>query len=114
MLGQARMLISVPLAVEYEAVLLRPENLERAQATHAEIERLIDAVIAQSETVDIAFLWRPSLKDPADEMVLDTAVNGRADRIITFNLTDYSGAERFGIAVSRPGPAWRSLMGAQQ
>jgi hypothetical protein len=56
--------------------------------------------------VDITFLWRPTLRDADDEMVLETAVNGRADRLLTFNERDFIGAEKFGIAVVRPRPAW--------
>jgi predicted nucleic acid-binding protein len=48
------------------------------------------------------------LRDADDEMVLETAVNGRADRLLTFNERDFIGAEKFGIAVVRPGPAWRA------
>jgi hypothetical protein len=54
------------------------------------------------------FLWRPQLRDPNDEMVLDAAVNGGADCIATFNIADYlPAAARFGIAVERPGDILR-------
>jgi hypothetical protein len=51
--------------------------------------------------VIISYLWRPILRDPNDELVLETAVNRRADRLLTFNERDFAGAERL------PGPAWR-------
>jgi putative PIN family toxin of toxin-antitoxin system len=101
------MLISVPLALEYEAVLTRPEHLKRARASLRDVSLLLDAVVRQGERVAISYLWRPTLRDPGDEMVLETAVNGRADWIVTFNIDDYTGAERFGINIGRPGPAWR-------
>jgi hypothetical protein len=50
------------------------------------------------------------LRDPADEMVLEAAVNGAADLLITFNVRDFTGAGRFGIGVEQPGAAWRRLM----
>jgi predicted nucleic acid-binding protein len=57
--------------------------------------------------VKIDFLWRPSLKDPEDEMVLETAVNGGADLLLTFNARDFSGAWAFSVEIEQPGPAWR-------
>jgi predicted nucleic acid-binding protein len=57
--------------------------------------------------VIISYLWRPILRDPNDELVLETAVNRRADRLLTFNERDFAGAERFAPRVRRPGPAWR-------
>ena len=52
--------------------------------------------------VEIALLWRPALRDPDDEMVLEVAANGRADRLLTFNERDFAVAERFGVPVVRP------------
>lgn len=101
------MLISVPLALEYEAVLMRPEHLRRSRASEADVHLLLDAIVRQGERVAISYLWRPALRDPGDEMVLETAVNGHAAWIVTFNVDDYVGAERFGINVGRPGPVWR-------
>ena len=58
------------------------------------------------EAVEIRFLWRPQLTDADDEMVLETAVNGRAEAIVTFNRRDFEpAASRFGIAVLAPGEA---------
>lgn len=63
----------------------------------------VDAVIAMAEPVKVHFLWRPQLRDPGDEMVLETAVNGRADLLVTFNERDYGTVpERFGIQVTTP------------
>ena len=104
--GEAEALVSVPLVLEYEAVLSRPENLRRANATAGEVERLLDAFVAQALPVAISYLWRPILRDPGDEMVLEAAMNGGADWIITFNITDFAGAERFHIGVGRPGLVW--------
>jgi predicted nucleic acid-binding protein len=53
----------------------------------------------------------PMLRDPDDEMVLEVAVNGRADRLLTFNERDFAGADRLGLTVERPGPAWRTWRG---
>lgn len=109
--GEITMLVSVPLLFEYEAVLTRPNHLARAGASTADIGLLLDAVTRQSEPVAISYLWRPSLRDPADEMVLEAAVNGGAEWIVTFNVGDYAGAGRFAIRVGQPGPAWRAFRG---
>ena len=63
-----------------------------------------------AEPVRLAFLWRPVLKDPNDEMVLETAVNGRADRLVTFNRRDFATVRKlFGIAISGPGEVAAAL-----
>lgn len=70
----------------------------------------LDAVIAMIEPVEIYFLWRPQLRDPADEMVLEAAINGRAEAIVTFNDRDYGKVpEQFGVRVLKPAAAIRSL-----
>ena len=100
---RAVLLLSVPLAMEYEAVCLRPEHQIAAGLSEQEVHIFVDAVIAMAEPVKIHFLWRPQLRDPGDEMVLETAVNGRADLLVTFNERDYGTvAERFGIQVTTP------------
>ena len=63
----------------------------------------LSALVAMAEPVETHFLWRPQLRDPNDEMVLDAAVNGRADAIVTFNLRDYGTAPaQFGVKVLLP------------
>ena len=97
------LLLSVPLAMEYEAVCLRPEHQIAAGLSEQEVLIFVDTVIAMAEPVKIHFLWRPQLRDPSDEMVLETAVNGRADLLVTFNARDYGTVPvRFGIQVTTP------------
>ena len=63
----------------------------------------VDAVIALAEPVKVHYLWRPQLRDPNDEMVLEVAVNGRADALVTFNLRDFGDApDRFGVDLVLP------------
>ena len=103
-------LASVPLMVEYEAVLTRPEHLDASGLTAKEVNEVLDAVAMVSIPVHLRFLWRPQLKDPADEMVLETAVNGGADRLVTFNVRHLATAGReFGIRVVRPRDAWKEV-----
>jgi hypothetical protein len=67
--GEVEVMVSVPLVFEYEAVLVRPENLRRANATASEMERLIDASVARAHPVAISYLWRPTLRDPGEEPI---------------------------------------------
>lgn len=104
------MLISVPLMLEYEAVLKRPEHLSAAGLAADQVDIVLDALAAVVEPVRLAFHWRPTLKDLSDEMVLETAVNGRGDRLLKFNVKHFGeAAARFGIHVSRPGVTWKEL-----
>jgi len=107
---RVQMLVSVPLMLEYEAVLMRPEQLEEFALTSAEVDSILDAVSAIAEPVALRFLWRPQLKDPSDEMVLEAAVNGSADYLVTFNLRHLSNAAAlFGIEADVPGQVWRKI-----
>ena len=100
---QVVLLLSVPLAMEYEAVCSRPEHQLASGLSEQEVQTFLDAVIAMAEPVKIHFLWRPQLRDPADEMVLEAAVNGRAELLVTFNVRDYGTVPaQFGIEVLTP------------
>lgn len=105
---EATLLLSVPLALQYEAVLTRSEHLAASGASITQISALLDVLFSLCRPVAISVLWRPMLRDPDDEMVLETAANGQADRLLTFNERHFAGADRLGVIVERPGPAWRS------
>jgi putative PIN family toxin of toxin-antitoxin system len=107
--GRVTLLISVPLAMEYEAVCSEAEHQLAAGLNEREVDIFLDAVLAMAEPVKVHFLWRPQLRDPGDEMVLETAVNGQADALVTFNVRDFGDVpERFGIEVMIPREAiWR-------
>jgi putative PIN family toxin of toxin-antitoxin system len=97
------LLMSVPLAMEFEAVCRGPEHRLAAGLSVRQVEVLLDAVIAMAEPVLTHFLWRPQLRDPNDEMVLEAAVNGGADALVTFNVRDYgTAATQFGVEVLLP------------
>lgn len=101
--GKVVLLASASLAMEYEAVCVRPEHQLAAGLSEQEVRMFVDALIAMAEPVEIHYLWRPQLRDPSDEMVLEAAVNGRANLLITFNMRDYRTAPaRFGIEVMMP------------
>jgi putative PIN family toxin of toxin-antitoxin system len=101
--GQVTLLLTVALALEYEATCRRSEHRSEAGLSVRQVNTFLDAIVAMAEAVPTHFLWRPQLRDPNDEMVLETAVNGRADSVVTFNLRDYGSApSRFGIAILLP------------
>jgi putative PIN family toxin of toxin-antitoxin system len=104
------LLLSVPLVVEYEAVMTREEHLLSSGLSSSEVSVLLDALVAVSVPVRLNFLWRPTLRDPDDDMVLEAAANGRADAVVTFNVKDFSVArERFGLEVLSPGRAYERV-----
>lgn len=109
-LGEVQAAASVPLFLEYEAVLKRPATLERAGATEEDIDVILDQLAAVMHRVSIWYLWRPQLRDRDDDMVLEAAANAGATHIVTFNVRDYGIAPgRFGIEVCRPADLVRNL-----
>ena len=108
--GRINLLISVPLFIEYEAKCTEEEHLSAAGLTPDEALAFLDALAVFAKPVAIRYLWRPQLSDPADEMVLETAVNGGADALVTFNRRDFGEAPaRFGIRLLLPSEALRRL-----
>lgn len=97
-----RLLASVPLFLEYESVLKRPEHRQAGARSEAMVDAFLDALSLRTEPVHLFYLWRPQLRDAADEMVLETALNGRADALVTFNVADFAPAGRFGLPVWTP------------
>ncbi|MGB9031564.1 MAG: putative toxin-antitoxin system toxin component, PIN family [Acidobacteriaceae bacterium] len=97
------LLLSVPLALEYEAVLKRPEQIRASRGTVQEIDKLLVALIAVARPVYRSFFWRPLLRYADDDMVLQTALSGNADLLVTFNLRDFEpAASGLGIGVVAP------------
>lgn len=113
--GRCRMAVSVPLLLEYESVLTRPEHLAASGISASEAVALVDAIAAVCEPVAIHFHWRPRLADPADEMVLEAALNAGADLLLTFNQRHLAAAALpLGIPVRTPGAAWRAWLGKRE
>jgi putative PIN family toxin of toxin-antitoxin system len=105
------LLVSVALALEYEAICSLAEHRLASGLSAREVDVFLDAVIALAEPVEAHFLWRPQLHDPGDEMVLEAAVNGRADALVTFNVRDFGIAPaHFGVEVLLPREAIGRIM----
>jgi putative PIN family toxin of toxin-antitoxin system len=104
------LLVSVPLMLEWEAVLKRREILRAAKGSPDEMDVVLDQLAAVCVPVDLHFLWRSRSKDPDDDIVLETAINGRADVIATFNVRHFAAAAvYFGVAVEQPASLLRRL-----
>ena len=108
--GSFGLLLSVPLILEYEAVLTRPEHLQASGLSVVAVRSVLDVLASTANQVTLAFRWRPALRDPDDDMVLETAINGAADAIVTFNIRDFEGAAKmFNCAVLLPRQALQNL-----
>lgn len=96
-------LATPPLFLEYEDVLKRPEHRLVHGLTPDEVDEFLAELAALIEPVEVHFQWRPQSRDPNDEMVLEAAINGAADVLVTYNVADLAIAwERFGIRVLSP------------
>ena len=102
--------ISVPLALEYEAVLTRPKHLKASGLSFEEMSLLLDTIISKMHPVEVHYLWRPLLSDVSDEMVLETAINGHATTIVTFNIKHFSAVTTLGLEVLTPGDALKRII----
>lgn len=101
--GKVRPLASTALFLEYEEVLRRPENRLATGMSEEDVEEFLAALASAAEPVEINFRWRPQLKDPKDELVLETAVNGRAEALVTHNVRDFEpAAGLFGLRILLP------------
>ena len=92
--------LSVPLVLEYEEVLLRSES--SIALRRFAIENVLDYHCSVARRHQIFFLWRPYLKDPRYDMVLELAVKAGCRFIVTYNLRDFAGCERFRVRALRP------------
>ena len=92
--------VSVPLVLEYESVLNR--HLDGKLYSNTDVDNFIDYLCKIGNKRKVYFLWRPFLKDPKDDMVLELAIESNSDYIITFNKKDFGGIEKFGKEVLTP------------
>lgn len=98
--GKFDFALSVPLVIEYETVIKRMK--QKLGLSSGEIDDVLDYLCSVGIHQEIHYLWRPLLRDPKDEMVLELAVNSGASIIVTHNVKDFAGSEEFGIDVMSP------------
>ena len=109
--GIGTLLLSVALALEYEATCRRTEHRLATAFDDRDIDDFVNGLIDVAEPVEMHFRLRPRLSDPGDEMVLETAVNGQAEALVTFNQRDFTAAAGdFGIEVLYPREALRRMI----
>ncbi len=99
--GKIKTVISTTLLFEYEDVLKREQTT--LGLSHHQVDIVLDNICALSHFQDIYFLWRPYLKDPGDDHVLEVAVASRTKFILTHNIKDFKGIDTFGIKAITPG-----------
>lgn len=92
--------ISTPLVLEYEAVLTNMKNITGLEVE--DITAFIDYICYAGIQTKIYYLWRPFLKDPFDDHLLELAVSSGSKYIVTFNLKDYKEIEKFGVQAITP------------
>ena len=102
-----RFAVSVPLVLEYEYALLN--HRDESGLVAADIGAILDFLCSAAERQEIFYLWRPTLRDPKDDMVLELAVAAEADAIITHNIRDFAEASEFGIEVMSPSALLKRL-----
>ena len=92
--------VSVPLVLEYESAAKRVSKL--VGLTYSDIDDIVDYICKVAEHREIYYLWRPFLKDPKDDMVLEVAVESESEFIVTHNIRDFVGIEQFGLQAITP------------
>lgn len=103
--------MSVPLVLEYEAVLKGQARVLGRMA--GDIDGLLDGLCFLGEHHAVYFLWRPTLRDASDEMVLELAVAAGCPHIVTHNVRDFAGSERYGVRIYTP-QEWLTTTGARR
>jgi putative PIN family toxin of toxin-antitoxin system len=98
--GKIQLVISISLLFEYEDVLKR--NKENLQLSDKEIDIVLDNICSLSKFQKIYFLWRPYLKDSGDDHVLEVAIASQTQTIVTYNIRDFVGVEKFGVRAITP------------
>lgn len=82
---------------------MRAEHRKASGLAEKEVATLLDGLAALLEPIETYFLWRPQLRDANDDMVLEAAINGRADALVTYNTRDFgAAASRFGVWLAKP------------
>ncbi|MBV9883193.1 MAG: putative toxin-antitoxin system toxin component, PIN family [Sphingomonadaceae bacterium] len=114
--GKLSIAVSVALALEYEDVLKRAGIAEASWATEPQLDTILDAVLFRAHRImPIRTRLRPSLTDPADEMVLECAVQAGADAIVTMNERHFRKACKiYRLDLLRPGALLRRLQGEDE
>jgi len=91
---------SVALILEYEDVLQRQRT--ELGLSQDDVADFIDSLCSMAQHHKIYFLWRPTLSDVGDELVLELAVTAGCEYIVTHNVSDFKNIGNFGIQAITP------------
>ena len=106
--GRFKVILSTALVFEYEDVLRRRKK--ELRLSDAAIETILDNLCLNGSLKKVHFLWRPQLRDPKDDHILELAVASNGRPIVTFNKSDFEGAKSFGIRVLSPKQFWEEFL----
>ena len=109
--GRFDVAISVPMVLEYEEVLMRGVGRGSPRRTKTVVQDVLDYLCTVGIWQEIFFLWRPTLPDADDDMVLELAVAAGCDLIVTYNIRDFGPAKRFGIDIQTPAQFLEAIRG---
>ena len=113
--GKIKFILSVALFLEYEAVIKRKAFLNATRLRLKDVNAVLDMLAAKCIQTKVYYLWRPQLKDPNDDLVLETAVSGSADAIVTFNTKDFVKVEKkFDVNILLPSEYLTKLRRSRQ
>jgi len=107
--GTLTPVLSVALVLEYEAVLKR--DAEEMGLTSDDVDDFVDSMCTAGDLRNVHFLWRPQLRDPKDEFVLEVAVESGCGVVVTHNVRDFVRTERFGVRIVRPAEFLKTIGG---
>lgn len=93
--------LSVGLYAEWQDALTRPEHLPPGQ-TAEDALAFLRYLASTAWLQDIFFLWRPFLRDPDDDMIVELAFAAKCRYIVTHNIRDFRGCEQLGIEAVTP------------
>jgi putative PIN family toxin of toxin-antitoxin system len=102
--------LSVPLVLEYEDVVKRMPEV--TGLSDGDVDDIIDYLCSVAHLQEIHFLWRPVLRDSRDDHVLELATEAGCSIVVTHNVRDFAGSERFGVTAITPGEFLRSIGGS--
>ena len=98
---RSQICLSVAVYTEYQTVLTRPEHLPPGASADAALG-FIRYLASLAHLQDVHFLWRPFLRDPDDDMVLECAVAAGCTYIVTHNIKDFRRTEQLGVTAVTP------------
>ena len=104
---EVRVHVTVPLALEYEEILLR--HREAAGWSRRETLAFLGLLLRKAQRHEVYYLWRGHADDSEDAHVLEATIAAQASRLVTFNTADFTSADQFGIEVMTPGAFLRTI-----